>query len=175
MDNYNKTLFVTLNTIAISTLTIILSYIHQWTNVTKETKWLVGNSDSIFQKIKNGLFPWILVYIIIYGWVNINNYGLFYFLRNFSAGVIGFVIYFFAMMILYYIWYFAEPNATDKQQEGYDIASYIISVLFGVLAWLGTSNMIISKRLDRSITLIGTILIILWFETCTYKQCPNIY
>jgi len=94
------------------------------------------------------------------------------FVRNNISGIIGLFTYIILMFIFYYTW---TIGLDKERKDSYDMVIFTTSVSVGVFVWYYASRMIISKRLDNSISIIIPLLLIVWFTSCSYNICPNIY
>lgn len=164
-----KSYFISLITLFLIASGIGISYM----TPTNNNKWLVPTNDSAFQKIKTGLIPWILVilFVNIYkqqqGKISELN-----FLQNRISSSFGFYSYIIAYMTFYYIWVLALDKDND---DFYTKGTYTISIIIGMSVWITTSNLIISKRLDNIIFSSMVILVTVWFISCSYNECPDLY
>lgn len=138
-----------------------------------ETKWVIPTNDSVFQLSKMAVLPWILVllfsilYKLYFG--KLNNL---IFLRNNISCVIGLIVYIVSIIISYYVWFLGFDK---EKNETFDMLSYVVSVSVGIFVWFLISGFIISRRLDNGLSIFLLLLILGWYNTCSYNECPNIY
>lgn len=175
MVEYNKIFFVVLTTITILGLSGLNFLIMDNTDI-DELNWLVPTDTSVFQYAKMGLFPWIIVTGLIILIKSRNKFGPLSFIANYSSSMFGLYTYILLIFSSNYFWrLFLEKDVGDKNDKVYYIISFCLSVFSGVMVWFGSSRLIISKRLDRIITIGSLVLLVTWFTSCSYKSCPNLY
>ena len=154
------------NTIIIIFLLIInLSVISLFTHDLIDSKyinWYSATDNTILQRSKIALFPWIIMTIFLYFGNTCNNI--------FIPSVVGFLIYTLLFHLGHYLWviYFdKEPNIL------YEYGTYVLSVFIGVYTWIYFSTIKIKKRniiYDRLFTIMGFIGIITYYLISDYSN-----
>ena len=165
-EEKQKLLLALISTVIISGFGALNHFIYDWMNESKWVKWAVATDESTFQHMKMALYPWIVTILVSYLLFK------FKFLKNWVSSVLGLWVYLLMVPTFFYFWTLVLKN---EHSLNYDIATFIISVLLGVIVWVNTSGLSIDCKLDRLLTGCGYITAIWWFTLCTEYSCPDIY
>ena len=130
-----------------------------------------STDDSIFQRTKLAFYPWILCLLTIFILKNTNYKKELKFIKNYTSALLGYITYITLIPLFFYIWtqiLEKEPNLI------YDIFSFIVSIVIGIIVWIMFSKVNIKNKkffvMDKVITIVGFFILSLWFFDCSYND-----
>lgn len=149
------------------TIIILSTGNHFWHEVSDDamgTRWFAASDESVFQHMKMVLWPWLLVLGVVtwhHKWKN----------SMLSPGI-GLLITISTIPTLFYLY---TDGFQLNHNLGADIFIFILAILLGQGFWIWFLDLKVDWWFDRTVGGLIFVGLTIWFITCSYHQCRNIY
>lgn len=154
---------------ALTSLVVILlgtgnHFWHELSDDSMGTRWFAASNESTFQHMKMVLWPWLLVLGLVTWYKRGKNSML-------SSGV-GLLLTISTIPTLFYLY---TDGFQVHHNLGADIFIFILSILLGQGLWIWFLDLEVDWWFDKLVGILIFVGVSIWFITCSYHECKNIY
>lgn len=137
---------------------------HELSDDSLGTRWFAASDESVFQHMKMVLWPWLLVLGVVSWYRKFENSML-------SSGI-GLLLTISTIPTLFYLY---TDGFKLHHNLGADIFIFIFAILLGQGLWIYFLDLNVDDVFDKLVGGLIFVGVIIWFVTCSYHQCRNIY
>jgi hypothetical protein len=123
-----------------------------------------STNESTFEHLKLVFWPTIIVYSVVIRWFKT--------FKNYYSIVVGHLVTISLIMMLFYMYI---EGFKGKESLAYDIFIFWLSIFVGAVVTEWMSEFQLNVQLDTFLTLISVFGLFMWYTTCSYHDCANIY
>lgn len=164
--------FIFISFLIIGTLGVLNHFIYDWGNQSNVLAFFAATDESVFEHMKLALWPWIWTIFVVYIMRFSGGFRKFDFIQNLCSSTIGLGIYIGFIPLSFYLY---TEALGYKHNLPVDIVLYFVSVLLGTMTWGLLSVYSVHIVMDVFVFLSLLSAFLIWFTTCSYTSCSNIY
>ncbi len=156
-------------TIVIALLGSLAHFWYEWSGGNPGIKWFAASNESTFEHMKLVLWPWLF----FWGALTLCDLLIWKRVRHNLLSTAGGLL--IAVALIPCLFYLYTEGFKVEDDVGADIFIFFLSVFCGVCYKVLFIEMEIDQRFDLmsgTFALVGTLI---WFTTCSYTECANIY
>lgn len=164
--------FIFISFFIIGTMGVLNHFIYDWGNQANVLAFFAATDESVFQHMKLAFWPWLWTILVVYMMRFSKGFKGFDFIQNVCSSTIGLAVYIGFIPLSFYL--YTEAFGYEHNLPT-DIALYFVSVLVGTTVWALLSVYSVHIVMDYFIFFALLSAFLIWFTTCSYTTCANIY